>query len=285
MVRARGGAAEREAKRFDPFGAVTLALTAGSIMFALTQGRQWGWLHPTVVGAALVVPVAAALFVRTERRVSSPLLPLELLRRRNFVLPLGAEFFSGASYMGAFVLTPLFLRGVVGSSLSSVALLMLLRPASLSLASPVGGMLAVKFGERPTALFGQSVLTLSMVVFATGAFTETVALIAAALVLQGLGTGLSGPPMGSIYLNAVEDDHIGMSTATKGMTQQIGNALGIALLTAVYGGVSTDLAFARAYVVAAGVAALSVVMLSAISRAAIPSRRQPTPATARAFRR
>ncbi len=257
---------DTEVRHFDVAGASTLAVSAGSIMFALTQGRSWGWGHPAVVVAALLAPLAATLFVFVERRSPSPLLPLTLLNRKRFVLPLGAEFFSGAAYMGAFVLTPLFLRGVLGWSVASVAYLMLIRPAALSLSSPVAGHVAAKIGEQRTALIGLMILTTSMVLFSIAALSEIVVVVAIALLLQGVGVGSYGPPIGAIYLNSVDDDAIGMATATRSMVQQIGNALGISLLVSVYGGVATDLAFGRAYLVAVGVAAISVVIVLAIGR-------------------
>jgi MFS family permease len=255
-----------EERHFDVRGAAALAVSAGAIMFGLTQGRSWGWTHPGVLAAGLIAPVAAYLFVRIERTATSPLLPLTLLNRPRFVRPLGAEFFAGAAYMGAFVITPLFLRGVLGWALSSVALLMLLRPAALSLASPVGGFVAAKIGEQRTALGGLVLLTGSMALFSFAAFGQIVFLVGLALVLQGTGMGFYGPPIGAIYVNSVDDDSIGMATATQRMVQQIGNALGISLLVSVYGGVATDAAFGRAYLAAMAVATVALVIVISIGR-------------------
>ncbi len=255
-----------EKKGFDLLGALTLALAAGGIMFALTQGRAWGWTDPAVLAAGAAGPIFGAAFVAVERRSTSPLLPLSLLHRPNFVLPLGAEFFAGAAYMGAFVVTPLFLRGVLGWELSAVALLMLLRPASLSLSSPVGGQLGTKVGEQRAALAGITVLSLSMGLFAIAAFQGFVIVVGIALVLQGIAMGIYGPSIGAILVNSVDDDSIGMASATQRMVQQIGNALGISLLISVYGGVSTDVAFGRAYVAAAIVSFIGLGFVKAIGR-------------------
>lgn len=253
-------------RSFDLLGALTLALSAGGIMFALTQGRAWGWTHALVLIAGLCGPVFGAAFVMVERRTSSPLLPLGLLRRPNFVLPLAAEFFSSAAYMGAFVVTPLLLRGVLGWELSAVALLMLLRPAALSISSPVGGQLGAKVGEQRASLAGLALLTISMGMFSIAAFGEIVALVGLALVAQGVAMGIFGPSIGAIYLNSVDDDSIGMATATQRMVQQIGNALGISLLVSVYGGVATTAAFGRAFGAAMVVSAIGLVIVKAIGR-------------------
>ncbi|MEZ5375750.1 MAG: MFS transporter [Acidimicrobiales bacterium] len=266
-------------RSFDLLGALTLALSAGGVMFALTQGRAWGWTHPAVLLAAGFGPVFGFAFVAVERRAESPLLPLGLLRRPHFVLPLGTEFFTSAAYMGAFVVTPLMMRGVLRWELSAVALMMLLRPAALSLSSPVGGQLGAKVGEQRAALSGVVLLTISMGVFSIAAFREIVALVAVALVLQGISMGTLGPSIGAIYVNSVDDDSIGMATATQRMVQQVGNALGISLLVAVYGGVATTTAFGRAYVAAMVVAMIGLGFVSSIGRTG-PLRKRPASVTA-----
>ncbi len=255
-----------QTKSFDLLGALTLALSAGGIMFALTQGRAWGWTDPRVLLAGACGPIFGAAFVAVERRASAPLLPLGLLRRSNFVLPLGAEFFAGAAYMGAFVITPLLLRGVLQWELSAVALLMLLRPAALSLSSPVGGQLGSKVGEQRASMAGLVLLTISMGLFSVAAFGEVVVLVGIALVIQGISQGIYGPSIGAIYVNSVDDDSIGMATATQRMVQQIGNALGISLLISVYGGVATTSAFGRAYVAAMIVSMIGIVFVRKIGR-------------------
>ncbi len=262
-----------EHKGFDLLGAVTLAFSAGGIMFALTQGRAWGWIHPAVLAAALAGPLFAAAFVAVERRAASPLLPLGLLRRPNFVLPLGAEFFAGAAYMGAFVMTPLFLRGVLRWELSAVALMMLLRPGALSLSSPVGGQLGSRVGEQRASLAGLVLLTISMGLFAIAAYQQVVVVVGIALVVQGIAMGIYGPSIGAILVNSVDDDSIGMATATQRMMQQIGNALGISLLISVYGGVATSAAFGRSYIAAMVVSFIGLLIVKSIGRTG-PLRRR-----------
>ena len=255
-----------EKQGFDLLGAFTLALSAGGVMFALTMGRDWGWTDPAVLAAGFAGPVFGSLFVMIERRADDPLLPLGLLRRPNFVLPLGAEFFANAAYMGGFVITPLFLRGVLGWELSAVALLMLLRPSALSLSSPVGGQLGAKIGEQRASLGGLTLLVISMALFAIASFQQLVVLVGVALVVQGVAMGIHGPSIGAIYVNSVDDDSLGMATATQRMLQQIGAALGISLLISVYGGVETDTAFGRAYLVAMVVALIGLIIVKAIGR-------------------
>lgn len=261
---------DRPKVRFDVRGALTMSVAAGSAMFALTQSADWGWTHGAVLTAAGIAPIAAVAFVAVERTTATPLLPLELLHRRNFVAPLIASFFGGAAYMGGFVMMPIFMRSVLGWSTASIAYLMLLRPLTYSLSSPIGGQLGARFGERRGAIFGSALLAASMAVFVVGSATQVVAVIGVALVAQGVGNGIARPPLTATIANAVDERDLGVASASQRMLHQIGNAFGITVLTAVYGGVLTSGAFSRAFVVAFGLAVASLVAASSMTE-----RRRP----------
>ena len=257
---------ERPAKRarFDLAGSATLAVAAGGLMLAFTQSAEWGWSHPVVVASLIVSPIAGALFVRVERRTDTPLLPLELLRRRNFVAPNVSGFFGGAAYMGGFVLAPILLETVLGWTTAGIALLVILRPLTYSLASPLGGQLGARAGERWGAVIGSSILAGSMALYAVGAALETAVLVAVALFVQGLGNGLARPSLTSSMANAVDEADLGIASASQRMLHQIGNAFGISLLIAVYGATNTAAAFARTYTVAFVIAVVAVVLASMV---------------------
>lgn len=262
LEEARGATA---GTRFDVTGSITMAFAAGGLMLALTQSADWGWTHPAVVGGLAVAPLAGVLFVNVERRTTYPLLPLHLLGRRNFTAPLVTQFFAGSTYMGGFVMTPILMRSVFDWPLSAVAFLMLLRPLTYSLSSPIGGRIGRTWGERPTAITGVTMLGAAMAGYAAGSWMQAVPFIAAALVVQGIGNGMFRPSLGAILANAVHDDDLGIASASQRMVHQIGNAFGIAVLTAVYGGVATPDSFGRVYVVALGLGLVAIVATTRVA--------------------
>lgn len=267
----------RAAVRFDVAGAVWLAVGVGALLFAVNRGAEWGWTHAGVAVAAAVVPVALARFVRVERRAVEPLLPLALFARPNFTFPLLSQFAQHFSYMGGFILTPLLVRFVFGYSLTHTALLMLFRPAVFSAASPLGGVMATRFGERTMALVGAVAVAASMVAFATGAAWHSIGLVVVGLCLTGAGAGLSQPSLAASVANEVGDEHVGMGGAALHMAAQIGSAIGIALLTAVQAGRDTAGAHVAAYGVGLAVAVAGVV--AARSVRSLDRGTAPTPAT------
>lgn len=271
---------------FDIPGAVALAGAVGGAMLVLDQSPERGWADPLVVGAAAVFPVALLAFLRIERRARFPLLDLDLFRDRNFSAPILATFFASTAYMGGYVLAPLLLRGVFGLSLSTTALLMILRPLSFSLSSPIGGRLAVGVGERTSAVAGTAMVGGALGLFALGAAVEVLVLAAAALVLQGVGNGVFRPSLTASMANAVPEADLGIAAATQRMFQEIGAALGITLLVSVQGG--TDAGFPRAYVIGAGFALVATAIATRVrsSERALPAVVVPagTPAVAPAHR-
>lgn len=113
-------------------------------------------------------------------------------------------------------------------------------------------------GERRGALLGTTLLAGAMAIFATGAFSRTVPLIGLALLVQGVGNGIARPPLGAVLANSVDEADLGIASATQRMVRLVGNASGIAVLTAVYGGTQTAESFGAAYLVALGLGILAV---------------------------
>jgi EmrB/QacA subfamily drug resistance transporter len=240
-----------ERVRFDVKGAVALTFGSAGLLVLMSQGPEWGWTHPLLLLGAAIAPVAIVAFFRIEARTPAPLLPLHYLRIRNFAAPQVCSLFLGAAYMGGFILAPLLCRFVLDFSLSQTAFIMVLRPMTFSLSSPIGGRLAMRVGERTNAIAGTALMTAALAVFAAGALQASVALVVVGLVFQGVGNGVARPSLTASLTNAVDQRDVGIATASNRMLHQIGASFGIAVLTAIYGGSREGGAFARAYIVGA----------------------------------
>ncbi len=248
---------------FDVLGALTLAFGAGGFMFALNQAPDRG-LDGVVVLALVVGTAGIGSFVLVESRVAFPLLPLEFFRRRNFTASLLAALFSGAAYMGGFILAPLLLQSVFAFSVSTTSLVMLVRPLAFSATSPVGGSVATRIGERPVAMFGSIAIAVALALLGFGATSGVVALVVVALVLQGIGNGTAQPTITATLSNSVDEADLGVAAAAQRMTFQVGSAMGITVLTSIYGGTEQATDFRTAYLVGAGLGLVSLVFASMV---------------------
>jgi len=262
--------------RFDVLGALSLAVGVGGFMVALGGVRELGVTSPWIPAAAGIGVIGLLAFVRIEGRVRDPLLPLELFRDRSFSATLATNAFNSAAYMGAFVIAPLLLYGSFDFSITQASLLMVLRTASLTLASPFGGSLGERFGERAASVFGCAVMTLALLGIAWGAYESNLVLFAIGLVGQGIGHGLCQPSITSAIAGSADESELGVASAANRLAGQGGASFGIAALTIVYGGVAEPSAFSAAFLLGAALAAAST--LTALWIGAPRSRGEAFPA-------
>jgi EmrB/QacA subfamily drug resistance transporter len=220
-------------QRLDWPGALALTAAAVGLLFGLNRGTVLGWTSPVVVAAFLFTPLGAALFVFIERRSPAPLLPLRFLRRRNFVFPIGAQVFGNFAYMGGFILAPLLLEQVFGYSESRAGLEVIARPIAFSITAPIAGYLAVRIGERISAFVGALAVAASMMVFASVGRGSPDLVLITALVLSGIGLGVSSPSVAASVANSVDQDSLGIASAVQQLVTNVGVAAGIQVMETV----------------------------------------------------
>ncbi|MEX2293658.1 MAG: MFS transporter [Acidimicrobiales bacterium] len=218
---------------FDYLGAIVLALGATSLLVAINRGPLWGWSSPAIVVAFLLAPTAIIAFALIEQRVANPLLPLAYLRQRNFTFAIATQCFTNFAYMGGFVITPVFLESVFGYPETRVGGLMIARPLSFAIAGPVAGYLAVRIGERSSAVAGSVFVVASMVALSNVAPGSSDLMIVGALALSGVGLGCSSPALSASIANAVDEQDLGVAGAFQQMMTQLGVVVGIQVMQTV----------------------------------------------------
>jgi EmrB/QacA subfamily drug resistance transporter len=218
---------------FDRAGAVTITVAVTALLVGLNRGPVTGWSSPLVVGAFVLCPVAAALFVRAERRARAPLVPLELLRRRNFSFPIANQVFTNFAYMGGFILAPILLERVYGLSTAGAGLMVIARPLTFSVVAPVAGYLAGRVGQRFSAVAGSAALAASMAVFAVVTRQSGTAWVVVALALSGVGMGVASPSVAAAVANSVDEDSLGVASASQQLMAQVGVVAGIQVMQTI----------------------------------------------------
>lgn len=252
----------RERVAFDLKGAVVLAVGATSLLFAINRGPLWGWSSPLIVAGFVLAPLAITAFVLIEQRVAHPLLPLAYVRRRNFSFAIATQCFTNFAYMGGFIITPIFLKSVFGYPETRVGGLMVARPLAFAIAGPLAGYVAVRVGERTSAVVGSAFVVASMVALSTMAPGSSDLVIVGSLVLSGIGLGCSSPALAASIANAVDERDLGVAGAFQQMMTQLGVVIGIQVMqtvsvvrTASVGEVG---AYGEAYLVGGAVAAVGL---------------------------
>jgi MFS family permease len=240
-------------------GAVSLATATLSFLLALERVRRTSFSDPLALGLFVLTGASLLAFVAIERRFAYPMLKLRYFRRPNFTGPLIAQPFSQAAYMGGFLISPLLLTDVFGLGVTGIALLLLFRPGSYSLCSPIGGRLAMTFGERRLILAGTVLMVASMLMFAWAAGTESLGLFVGGLVLSGVAMGLATPSYSTTLIGAVDPDDLGVASGMGSTMMNIGMLTGIQVMFVVLGEGRSPSDFAHVYTVGAVIAAIGIV--------------------------
>jgi EmrB/QacA subfamily drug resistance transporter len=219
-----------EFRRMDWWGSTSLSLAVTALMLALSLAPQRGWGDPVIVASLVVAVVGMAYFVVRIRTAANPLIPPRYFRRRNFTLPIIIRASAAFAYFGAFYLFPLLMEEGYGASISKVGALAVLRPITFGLSAPIAGYLTVKVGERFSSIAGAAMLTASLVAFGTLSTSSSELVVMAALILAGMGMGVSMPASSAVMASEVAASEMGVMSAAQMLSMQVGEVAGIQLL-------------------------------------------------------
>jgi MFS family permease len=219
----------------DVAGAATLAVATIGVALGLTLGASRGFGDAAVLALLALGPLGIAAFVSVERRTPHPLAPLHYFRDANFSVPLFGYFAGHITYMGGFVITPILLRDSFGYREAAVSAVLLARPLSFSLTSPVGGAVAARAGERRASVIGSLPLVIGALLFAGGALSGSIVPILCGLVLSGIGLGLVTPPYMSGLTGSVRAGELGLASGLLQMSASLGTVVGIQLAMLLLG--------------------------------------------------
>ncbi|MFG3253893.1 MFS transporter [Streptomyces sp. NPDC048172] len=216
------------ARPVDPASAALV--TAG--MVALTGAVIVAGHGGTGVPAAglAVAVLALVAFVRRQRRAAAPVVEFALYRDRRFA---GGSAAAALLTLGTgsalFVLTQ-YLQLVRGHSALEAGAAVVPLALGTVLGSALGGRAPARIGARATIVLGFTATAAGFLLLAALTPTSPYALAAAGLLLQGAGTGFSSPATTATVLGAVPRERAGMGSALNDTHQQLGIALGVALL-------------------------------------------------------
>jgi EmrB/QacA subfamily drug resistance transporter len=230
---------DREASRdLDLPGVVTFAAVVGLLIYGLSEGPQGGWgkagtLIPIAVGLVLI-PV----FLAIERRARNPMINFKLFRHENFLASNLSQLLAGMIELGLGFLTPFFLLLVVGVSPTTAGIALIPATIPVILAGPLAGKAFDRFGGRWPLVGGFLVLAASGVVLAVSVSSESAVALIPGLLLQGVGLGVVLTVNDPTGLTAVPDKDSGEAAGMINTSEQLGGALGIAILEAIELGVN-----------------------------------------------
>ncbi|HUI02238.1 MAG TPA: MFS transporter [Acidimicrobiales bacterium] len=226
---------ERRHGHHDVSGAVTSTAGTTAVVFGLVQAGSGGWGSPLAISAFAVGLVLLGLFVLTEAHAEEPILPLRLFAHGTRTTANVARGLIYAGMYGMFFYMSQFFQDVQGFSPLRAGVAFLPMPASVFLASQLTSRVLVRrIPEKALmvtgALFAAVSLGLATRIGAGSSYGQIVVTI----VLLGLGSGISFVSLTSASLAEVEPRDAGAASGLINVTQQLGAALGLAVLVTVF---------------------------------------------------
>jgi DHA2 family multidrug resistance protein-like MFS transporter len=222
--------------RFDSIGAVLSTTAMVAFVTAVDQAGRW---PDAVIGVLAVASVgAAALFYRSQRNASAPLLPLEIFSFSRFSLAAMTSLSSFTAQGLAFVALPFLLQYTYGRSAIESALLFTPWPLTVVFAAPLAGRLADKFNATIVSTIGTAIFSIGLAATALLGAQPTVPDILWRLALCGLGFGLFQAPNNREMLSSVPKAMTGTASGILSTARVLGQALGAAIVAVVMAAVA-----------------------------------------------
>ncbi|WP_246150577.1 MFS transporter [Streptomyces qinzhouensis] len=256
----------------------TLLASGGlfGIVYGLINGHVDGWTSAPVLGSLTAGVLLLAAFVRHGTVAAHPLLPMRLFRDRGFAGINAASALMFLGMFGSIFLLSQFLQVVVGYSPTEAGLRMLPWTAMPLLVAPFAGILSDRIGGRPVVAAGLALQSLGLALYAL-VLEPGVSYPAQlpALIVSGIGMALFFAPAASVVMSSVRPGEQGMASGANNALREVGGALGIAALGAVFaarGGYGSPRMFVDGTVPALWIGA-GAVAVAAVAALLIPGRR------------
>lgn len=221
--------------RLDVAGSVTVTAALLIAVYAIMDGNQAGWVSVRTLGLLAVAVVLFAVFLRTEARAESPLMPLGLFRIRSVATANAMGVLWAAAMFGWFFLSALYMQLVLGYSPLEVGLAFL--PANVIMGAFSLGLsekIVMRFGIRAPLATGMVLIAVSLALFARAPVEGSYVLdVLPGMILLGLGMGISLNPVLLAAMSDVEPSDAGLASGVVNTSFMMGGALGLAILASL----------------------------------------------------
>ncbi|MDC3417477.1 MDR family MFS transporter [Aquibacillus salsiterrae] len=226
---------KRERESVDYFGSVFITLAMIPLLLAFSwAGTTYDWVSFQIIGLFFASVIFFLLFIYTEKKVKSPVLPLELFKNSIFSVANFSGLVLGMGMFGAIMYVPLFVQGVIGTSATQSGFVMMPMTLSMVLTSAVGGQIITKTGKyKLQAILGLAVMTIGLFLLSQMGMESTNGTAVRNMIITGLGLGLSFPIFTLVVQNAVEHRLLGVATASNQLFRQLGGTIGVSIMGTV----------------------------------------------------
>jgi EmrB/QacA subfamily drug resistance transporter len=259
---------EGERRHFDFAGAMSITAGLSLLVYALVDANSAGWGSAQTIALLAVSVGLIAGFALIERRSKAPLVPFRIFRLHTLTGANVVGLLVGASLFSMFFFISLYMQQVLGYSAIKAGLSYLPLAFTIILSAGIASQLVTRVGFKQVLAAGMAFIAAGLVWFSQisvhGAFVSD---ILGPSLLAAIGLGLAFVPVTIAAVSGVGDSDAGLASGLINTAQQVGGALGLAILAAISTSVTgtsrapavlTD-GFHSAFLAGAGLAVLGLV--------------------------
>jgi EmrB/QacA subfamily drug resistance transporter len=233
---------ESETRAFDFTGALSVTAALSVLVYALVDAADAGWGSTQTIGLLGIAALLLAVFVAVERRSAAPLVPFSIFRLRTLTGANVVGLLTGASLFSMFFFISLYMQQVLGYSAIKAGLSYLPLAVTIIISAGVASQLVTRIGFKPVMATGMMLVGGGLVWFtqvsAGGGFLGD---ILGPSLLAAVGLGFSFVPQTIAAVSGVKERLAGLASGLINTSQQVGGALGLAVLATIANSRTNDL--------------------------------------------
>jgi len=211
------------------------------LVFTITQANQYGWSSLETIGLFAGSAVLLAAFIGWESRTAEPLMPFSIFRLRTLVGANIAGVILGTALFAMFLMLTLYMQQVLSYSAMRTGVAYLAVAGTAIFWSALAAQLVTRVGVKPVLVAGMAFLAAGLLWFTQVSVGGSYAVdLLPGFLLVSIGMGFSFVPISIAALAGVHPSEAGLASGLINTSQQIGGALGIAVLSAIATSTTTD---------------------------------------------
>ena len=216
----------------DAPGAALLVSALMLAVYTIVEASHYAWGSTRTIGFGAAALALLAGFIVRQRTAANPLIPLRVFRSRTVTGANVVQILMVAGLFGMFFLGALYMQRVLGYDAIQVGLAFL--PVALGIAVMSLGFAArlmERFGPKQTLVPGLVLVAIGLVLLrTTPVHARYLPDLLPTMVLFGIGAGIAFPSLMTMAMSAATPEDSGLASGLVNTTQQVGGALGLAVL-------------------------------------------------------
>jgi len=225
---------DKHGQGFDVPGAVLVTSGLSLLVLGITQGRSWGWGSVETIAVFVASAVLLVAFIVWEQRAKDPLVPFSIFRLQTLSAANIVGFILGTGMFAMFLMLTLYMQQVLEYSPLKTGVGYLAVAGTAILWANLAAAAVTRIGVKPTLTFGMSMMTVGLLYFTQvsvdGSYWTD---LFPGFLIIGVGIPFAFVPVTIAAVAGTKQQEAGLASGLINTSQQIGGAVGIAILSTI----------------------------------------------------